>query len=71
MVARPGGKQKTQEKKTERYRADHPKVYGLQTSCARIACRGIPTKQKPQAARKEERKNEKLNLSTYIVPFKF
>ena len=50
MVARPGGKQKTQEKKTERYRADHPKVYGLQTSCARIACRGIPTKQKPQVA---------------------
>ena len=72
MVARPGGKQKTQEKKTERYRADHPKVYGLQTSCARIKkAKTAGCRLRFMLLRKEERKNEKLNLSNYIVPFKF
>ena len=46
-------KQKPQERKRKRYRADHPKACRLLTSRARIACRGNPTKAKTAGKKKE------------------
>ena len=63
-------KEEKQRAQTERYRA------GMGSNDPYRSMHALK-KQKPQvitcgsARRKEERKNEKLNLSDYIVPLKF
>ena len=73
---RPAIKAKTAEKKMERYRAG----MGSNDPCCIVHALSVATRYKSKnrrlppavhARRKEERKNEKLNLSNYIVPFKF